>query len=118
MQRWKQWVAIAAVITVGAAVPVLAQAEKKDVAQGEKVFNSQSCHMCHSIAGKGNTKHPLDGVGSKLSADEIRGWLKDPKDMAAKAHVELKPEMPSFGSKLSKEQMDALVDYLETLKKQ
>ncbi len=118
MQGWKQWIAVAAVVAgVGAAVPVFAQSEKKEVAQGEKVFNSQSCHMCHSIAGKGNKMHPLDGVGSKLSAEQIRMWIRDAKGMAAKEKVEMKPPMPEFGSKLTKQQIDDLADYLETLKK-
>ena len=33
---------------------------------------------CHSIDGKGNAKGPLDGVGLKYSADELRQWLVDP----------------------------------------
>lgn len=118
MRGWKEWIGAAAVVAVvGTAVPVLAQGEKKDVAEGERLFNAQSCHMCHSIAGKGNKAHPLDAIGSKLSGEQIRMWIGDPKGMAAKAHVELKPPMPEFGSKLSKKQIDALVDYLDTLKK-
>ena len=46
--------------------------------KGEKVFTDQKCSMCHSIAGKGNAKGPLDDVGKKLSADEIREWIVDP----------------------------------------
>jgi mono/diheme cytochrome c family protein len=113
------WIAVAAhALGIGAAAPALGQAEKKDVAQGQKLFMSEACHFCHSIKGEGNKLHPLDGVGSKLSADDIRQWIRDPKAMAAKAHITLKPEMPPFASKLTKEQIDALADYLETLKKQ
>ncbi len=50
---------------VGLAVPVMAQDAK---AAGEKVYADQKCSVCHSIAGKGNAKGPLDDVGSRLSA--------------------------------------------------
>jgi uncharacterized protein (TIGR01732 family) len=33
--------------------------------------------VCHSIAGAGNKKGPLDKVGTKLSADDIRAWITD-----------------------------------------
>jgi len=113
------WMIGAAVtLAVGMALPAFAQGEKKDVSQGQQLFMSQSCHFCHSIDGKGNKKNPLDGVGSKLSEDQIHMWITDPKGAAAKANVTMKPPaMTSFASKLSKDQIDALADYLETLKK-
>ena len=48
-----------------------------------KVYERHTkCCICHSIAGKGKRQGPLDGVGCKLTADEIRVWLIDPKDAA------------------------------------
>jgi mono/diheme cytochrome c family protein len=84
-------------------------------AKGEKVFTEQKCSMCHSIAGKGNAKGSLDGVGSKLSADEIRSWITDAKGMAAKTKATRKPEMKQFT--LPKDDVDGLVAYLSSLKK-
>jgi mono/diheme cytochrome c family protein len=52
-------------------------------AQGEKVYADQKCALCHSIGAKGNAKGPLDEVGSKLSADDIRAWIADAKGMTA-----------------------------------
>ena len=52
--------------------------------QGEKVFADQKCTLCHSIGGKGNSKGPLDEVGSKLSPDDIRAWITDAKPWSAK----------------------------------
>ena len=34
----------------------------QDAAAGAKVYADQKCGVCHSIAGKGNAKGPLDGV--------------------------------------------------------
>jgi len=83
---------------------------------GQKVFATQKCAICHSIAGQGNKKGALEGVGSKLSTDEIRQWITHAPDMAAKAKAERKPAMKAFAS-LPKEDLDALVAYLQSLKK-
>ena len=63
-------------LSVGLAVPAMAQDAK---ATGEKVYAEQKCSVCHAVAGKGNAKGPLDEVGSKLTADEIRAWITDAK---------------------------------------
>ena len=83
--------------------------------QGERVYATSKCSMCHSIAGKGNPKGSLDGVGAHLSAEEIRLWLTDPAQMRSRTGATRKPEMKSFAS-LPKEDLDALITYLLTLK--
>ena len=105
--------AFIAVIALGVA-PAFAQG---DAAKGATVFAAQKCSMCHSIAGKGNAKGPLDGVGSKLTADEIRQWILDPKTMAEKAKATRKPPMLTKFASLPKADIDALVAYLASLKK-
>jgi mono/diheme cytochrome c family protein len=60
----------------------------RQVELGMKVYADQKCSICHSIAGKGNPKGPLDDVGSRLSADEIRQWIVTPADMSKKAKAE------------------------------
>ncbi len=42
---------------------------------GRQVYKQQACARCHSIAGKGNSRNPLDGVGIKRTADELRNWI-------------------------------------------
>lgn len=100
-------VVIAGVASVSAAQDV--------AARGEKIFSEQKCALCHSIAGKGNPKGSLDGVGSKLSADDIRAWITDAKGMTAKSGAARKPAMKEYT--LAKDDVDALVAYLSTLKK-
>jgi mono/diheme cytochrome c family protein len=85
-------------------------------ADGEKVFAAQKCSICHSIAGQGNKKGPLDGVGARLSADDTRLWITNAPEMAAKAKAGRKPAMKAYAG-LSKAEVDALVAYLQTLKK-
>ena len=105
------------VITMGFCLGVVTAAAAQDakVAKGQQLFVDQKCSLCHSIAGKGNAKGSLDGVASKLSADEIRSWITDSKGMTAKTKATRKPEMKAFT--LPKDDVDALVAYLTTLKK-
>jgi mono/diheme cytochrome c family protein len=94
-----------------------AAAQDAKAEKGVKVFADQKCSLCHSIAGKGNAKGSLDGVGTKLKAEEIRQWIVEPAAMTAKTKAERKPAMPSKFSALPKDDLDALVAYLATLKK-
>jgi mono/diheme cytochrome c family protein len=103
---------LAAVLCVSVAATAAAQDAK---AKGEKVYADQKCSLCHSIAGKGNAKGSLDDVGSKLKADEIRQWIVDAKGMTAKTKATRKPEMKQYT--LVKDDVDALVAYLSSLKK-
>ena len=48
---------------------------QSDAERGQKVYATQKCVACHSIAGVGNKRGALDGVASKLSADQIRQWI-------------------------------------------
>jgi mono/diheme cytochrome c family protein len=91
---------------------VLAQDAKSS---GDKVYTEQKCSLCHSLAGKGNAKGPLDDVGSRLSPDEIRAWITDAKAMTAKTKAPRKPEMKAYSP--PKDEVDALVTYLSAMKK-
>ena|SRR3989304_228978 len=84
-------------------------------AKGEAVFTAQKCGLCHSVGAKGNKKGPLDGVGSKLSADDLRAWVVDATGMTAKTKATRKPVMKNYN--LPKEDLDALVAYMASLKK-
>jgi len=106
-------VLIIAAAALSAARPASAQSA---VEKGAVVFGAQKCTLCHSLDGKGNAKGPLDGIGSKLKAEEIRQWLVSPVEMAAKASATRKPPMKSF-STLSKEDLDALVAFIASKKK-
>src|SRR5262245_58767548 len=90
---------------------VVAQ-DAAQIKRGQEVYTAQKCQLCHAVAGKGNKQNPLDGVGKKLSADEIRQWITHPTDMTAKAKSTKKPPMPDKYSKLPAADIDALVAYL------
>lgn len=82
--------------------------------KGKQVYAAQKCSVCHSIADVGNKKGPLDKVGAKLSESEMRSWITNAPDMAAKAKADRKPPMKAYT--LAKDDLDALVAYLQTLK--
>jgi cytochrome c2 len=108
-------------VAVAVAVALLALAgssfaQDAKVEKGKEVFAANKCSMCHSIAGKGNPKGPLDEVGSKVSAAEMKQWLTDPAAMAVKEKKDRKPPMRSFAS-MPADDRDALIAYLQTLKK-
>jgi mono/diheme cytochrome c family protein len=101
-------------VVIGFAAAAHADGQPQD--RGAAVFAAQKCALCHALAGKGNAKGPLDGVGTKLSADDIRKWIVTPAEMAAAANATRKPVMRPF-PKLPKEDLDALVAFLAAQKK-
>jgi mono/diheme cytochrome c family protein len=106
-----------AVVTGALCLGLVAAAAAQDakVTKGQQLFADQKCALCHSIGEKGNKKGPLDDVGSKLSAADITLWITDAKGMTAKTKATRKPEMKAYA--LPKDDVDALVAYLTTLKK-
>jgi mono/diheme cytochrome c family protein len=102
-------------VVLGVALAATAAAQDVKVTQGEKVFVDQKCTLCHSVGDKGNKKGPLDSVASQLKPDEIREWIVDAKGMTAKTKPTRKPDMKAYT--LPKDDVDALVAYLSTLKK-
>jgi len=91
------------------AVVVFSAAAAGNVDAGKAVYAAQKCKMCHSIAGEGNIKWPLDGVGKKLKADEIVKWTKTPKVMKADTTMKAYPD-------ISQKDMDDLTAYMLSLK--
>jgi mono/diheme cytochrome c family protein len=98
-----------------ATAPAAAQ-DAGTVEKGKVVYAAQKCSVCHMVEGKGNKSNPLDGVGKKLTAEEIREWIVNPKAATAKAKSTKKPPMPEKYSKLPPAEIDALVAYMQSLK--
>ena len=107
---------VLAAFTVTAAVALARPAAAQDVKKGQDVYTAQKCSLCHQVAGKGNKTNPLDGVGAKLSAAEIRQWITNPTEMTAKTKSTKKPPMPNKYASLPAGDLDSLVAYLASLK--
>jgi len=108
-----RFITIGLMVCLGAAAAAAAQDAK--VARGEQLYGEQKCGLCHSIGDKGNKKGPLDGVGSKLSNEDLRQWIVDAKGMTAKTSAPRKPNMKNYA--LPKDDVDALVAFMASLKK-
>ena len=94
---------------------IVRPAAAQDAAAGEKVYTAQKCSVCHGIAGKGSKANPLDGVGAKLSAADIKQWIVNPTEMTAKSKSTKKPPMPSKFASLPAADIDAVVAYMLSL---
>ena len=85
------------------------------VARGQAVFTQYDCARCHSVAGKGSPRNPLDGVGSRLSRDELHDWV-----VAGEAvRADLSPRTVSAKQRYARmpaADMAALLAYLATLR--
>jgi mono/diheme cytochrome c family protein len=103
-------------LVMAAGLVMARPAAAQDAAKGQAVYTAQKCQMCHAIAGKGSKTNPLDGVGAKLSAEDIRHWIINPTEAAAKAKSAKKPPMPNKYGKLPAADIDGLVAYMQSLK--
>jgi cytochrome c oxidase subunit 2 len=95
-------------------------------ADGSKLFVTKGCNACHSITtdGKGLPGPPLakkygamemlaDGSQVKVDDNYIRESIMQPNAKVVRGY---QPVMPTFAGQLSEEQLNALVDYIKSLK--
>jgi cytochrome c len=106
-------------LACAAGITVVAQ-DAKLVDEGKKLYNTYKCADCHTIGGKGGRltkQYPMDGVATKLSAADIRKWLTNTAEMEAKVEKPSKLKMTSKKYVFKDPEVDALVAYMQTLKK-
>lgn len=73
-----------------------------------KVFN-QMCIACHALGGQGGDVGPsLDGIGDRMTQDEIVVWLTDPQEVQPGTAM---PDLP-----LSEADIRELAAFLSTLR--
>jgi mono/diheme cytochrome c family protein len=103
------FVAVAALV-VALAAP--AMADDAAVAAGKTVFGAAkpACKSCHT-----DTKNPLAKTGAENTAEELKAWVRTPKEMITKKGK--KGMMPAYGpDKITDKDLDALVAYMATMK--
>ena len=86
------------------------------VEAGRKVYEQQKCATCHQIAKRGNSRFPLDGVGARLTPEQIRRWMTDTAQMEAALDRMPAIRMSETRYRLNPRELDALVAYLASLK--
>lgn len=94
-----------------------AESADSSVAVGEELFTTKSCIQCHAIAPNGASLGPnLNNFGNRLTvggyaentSDWVAKWLINPQDVKDGATM---PAVP-----MTDEEVQALVDYLASLK--
>ena len=96
-----------ATVFAAIALPAVVSTQADKIEAGKKVYAAQKCSTCHGIAGV--------GVGSKLTAAEIKTWIIDPATPTAK--LATKPKIAMKKYTLPDADLDALVAYMSSLKK-
>jgi mono/diheme cytochrome c family protein len=116
--KMRAGVAVAlAVLGVPAAL-ALAQ-EPDPSAAGRKVYEDRKCATCHMVAGEGNIRFKLDGVGGRLAEDDLRRWLTDADAMERALPTRPAVRMSEWlegNRRINDADVDALVAYLASLK--
>jgi mono/diheme cytochrome c family protein len=100
------------VVVVGLLLAAAVSARAADTAAGKAVFDNAkpACKTCHT-----ETRNSLAKVAATNTPDELKAWLRTPKEMMAKKGKH--GVMPAFSEeKISKADLDALVAYLATMK--
>ena len=108
-----------AIVLLALGSPVIGAGQKTDealVEAGRKVYDQQKCASCHQIAKRGNSRFPLDGVGSKLTTAQLRAWMTDTARMEAALPRLPAIRMSEIKFRLNSRELDALVAYLASLK--
>jgi mono/diheme cytochrome c family protein len=109
-------VRFAAALGALCAVGATAASQVPAVADGRRVYEREKCATCHQIAGKGNSRFPLDGVGRRLSRDQLRRWFTHTVEMEAALPRLPAIRMSSRKYKFSDADLEALVEYLASVR--
>lgn len=85
------------------------------LALGRQVYDENGCAGCHSIAGMGSPRSPLDGVGAALTAAQLREWVIGGDSIAEDLSPRALRAKQGYRA-LPAQQLDALVAYLGSLR--
>lgn len=91
-----------------------ANLEPSKIKAGKEVYRQQTCARCHSIAGEGNPRNPLDGAAEVYSAEELREWITGGDSLQDKL-PEYILRLKQKYKKLSDDDLESLVIYLQNL---
>jgi mono/diheme cytochrome c family protein len=117
--RSSRWFVLVVVCLFAVSIPVAAvaaekESPKKEVTEGAKIFKDK-CQVCHGPDGNSQTAMAKNLKIRVLSSEEVQ---KQSKDEIVKITTDGKGKtMPSFKSKLSKDQIDDVALFVKSLKK-
>ncbi len=90
------------------------EGEEARFARGRQLFFTEGCSGCHSVAGEGNPRGPLDGVASRRNREQLRDFA-----FGTGSASETLPRRvviaKSVYAELAEEDREALISFLESL---
>lgn len=100
-----------------AAVPAAAPVgpEPAQVARGRALYAEHGCASCHAVAGAGNPRHPLDGVGARWEPAELRLRITGTGVAATEMPAAIVRRKQRYTA-LGEDELAALAAYLATLR--
>jgi hypothetical protein len=134
-ERWARWLALLTgllvlLLSVGfgllqnppAAPPAAAAGRVADGAatpaspaiDAWPLFDQHGCQRCHSVAGVGNPRYPLDGVGARHEDEAMRHWIVGDDRLGDQITPRIRGAKQRYHD-LPTEDLDALVAWLQTL---
>lgn len=82
---------------------------------GRVVYEAQRCASCHSIAGAGSPRYPLDGVGSRHTPQAMAAWIVGAAEIADALPASVVRRKQRY-AELPPHELEALVAYLLSLR--
>lgn len=121
-QRAKQLAALTGTLVLALAFGVALvqrRAAERDVrnppiapyAPGLAVYEAHGCPRCHSFGGSGSPRAPLDGVGDRLSPEQIEAWLVADDAVAGSLPASVRAAKSGY-RELPESEREALVAWL------
>lgn len=86
-----------------------------EVQRGRTAFEEQGCLRCHRVAGEGSPRSPLDGVGARLTPEEIHAFIVADDAVRGSLSPSVARAKTEFAD-MPEGDLDALVVYLTTLR--
>jgi mono/diheme cytochrome c family protein len=84
----------------------------------QALLQNNQCMACHQLGGQGGPiGPPFDGIGARLTAEQIRRSILEPNADTAQGYAAVAGTMPqTFGQQLTAAQLESLVRYLSGLR--
>ncbi|HRP25555.1 MAG TPA: cytochrome c [Thauera sp.] len=82
--------------------------------RGRVVFDRNRCANCHSVAGEGNPRYPLDGVGARRTRAELHDWVVGAAALEAVLPSSAYRRKQQYQA-MPDDELDALLTYLQSL---
>lgn len=100
------------------APPAAAPAAATASLEPHEILTASGCLGCHKLGAEGGAVGPpFDGMGSRLEPDQIRQAILNPGASMTRGYEAMAGVMPpTFGQQLTAAQLEAVVNFLSSLK--